>query len=277
MHYSGVYKKRYKLALPARASFWYTAASVIERGAGFIFTPIFTRLLTPEEYGLYSLYTSFMGIFTVFITLELSGNIIYRGIAKFKEREGEFMRACLGVISLCALIFGAVISAVGRGLSALTGLSLPLLTYLAIQVYLNGIVNLYTARERYYYRYKSAILPSLSISILSPAVAFVITRFFGVGAPGRIYAYLVVSAVVALPLAVSVMGQGILFAPDVLRFIIRFALPLLPHFIAASISVQAGRAAVGVFLLSPFKPGKAYLLPLSAGASEASAACCILS
>lgn len=247
MHYSGIYKNRYKLVLPARASFWYTASLVAERGIGFIFTPIFTRLLTPAEYGLYSLYVSFMGIFTVFITLELAGNIIYRGISKFSGREGEFMRACLGVISLCALLFGVALAVFGRGMSAITGLSVQLLTFLAIQVYLNGIVNLYTARQRYYYRYRSAILPNLLISILSPLLAFVITRFFGAGAPARIYAYLVVSAVVALPLAASIMRGGILFSRDVLLFVIRSAFPLLPHFVAASISVQAGRAIVGIF------------------------------
>ncbi len=247
MHYSAFYRKKYRLVLPARASFWYTAAAVAERGVGFIFTPIFTRLLTAEEYGLYPLYTSFMGLFTVFITLELSGNLIYRGICKFREREGEFMRASLGIMSFSALLFGTAISISGRQMSALTGLSVSVLSFLAIQVYLNGIVNLYTARERYYYRYKSAILPNLLISVISSVLAFVITRFFGVGAPGRIYAYLVITAIIAIPLCASVMAGGIVFSKDVLRFIIKEAIPLLPHFIATGISVQAGRAIVGVF------------------------------
>lgn len=214
---------------------------------GFVFTPIFTRILTAAEYGLYPLYTSFMGLFTVFITLELSGNIIYRGLSKFRGREGEFMRASLGIMSFSAMIFAVVLALFGNLLSALTGLSVSLLSFLGIQIYLNGIVNLYTARQRYYYRYKSATLPNFAISVLSPFLAFVITRFFGVGAPGRIYAYLVVTAIIALPLAAVIMKDGIVFSKEVLFFITRTAIPLVPHFIAASMSIQAGRAIVGVF------------------------------
>jgi len=247
LQFSAFANKKYKIVLPARASFWYTAAAALERGVGFIFTPLFTRLLTAEEYGLYPLYTSFMGLFTVFITLELSGNIIYRGISKFRGREREFMRACLGVMSLSALIFGAALAAFGTFFVRLTGLSVPILSFLVIQVYLNGIVNLYTARERYYYRYRAAILPNFIISTLSPALAFIMIRFFGVGAPSRIYAYLVITIAIAIPLAAAIMQGGVTFSREVLRFVVRASLPLLPHFIAVSVSAQAGRAIVGVF------------------------------
>ena len=247
MQFGTFSNRRYRLVLPARASFWYTAAAMLERGIGFIFTPLFTRLLTPEEYGLYPLYTSFMSLFTVFITLELSGSIVYRGIAKFKAREREFMRACLGLMSLSALLFGVGLVAMGNFLSKLTGLTLPILSFLVIQVYLNGIVNLYTARERYYYRYRSAIMPNLAISILAPVLAFIMIRFFDVGAPSRIYAYLVITLAVAIPLAAAIMQGGLLFSREALKFVIRCSIPLLPHFIAASVSVQAGRAIVGVF------------------------------
>ena len=84
--------------MPARASVWYTVCGVIERGVGFIFTPIFTRALTPEEYGLYPLYVSFMSLFTIVITLELSGNIIYRGLSKYRGREDEFISSTLGIV-----------------------------------------------------------------------------------------------------------------------------------------------------------------------------------
>ena len=247
MHYTAFYKNRYRLSLPVRASFWYTAAAVLERGAALIFTPFFTRLLTPSEYGVYSLYTSFMGIFTVFITLELSGNVVYRGLSRFRGREAEFMRAALGVISLSALLFAVMLSALGNQLSAITGLSRQTLSFLAIQVYLNGIVNLYTARERYRYRYGRAILPNLAISVISPALAFAITRFFGVGAPSRIYSFIVVTALIALPLAASVMEGGVRFSADALKFVYSVSLPLLSHFVAASVSAQAGRAIVGIF------------------------------
>ena len=37
--------------LPARSSLFFTLTNLLCKGAAFIFTPIFTRLLTPADYG----------------------------------------------------------------------------------------------------------------------------------------------------------------------------------------------------------------------------------
>ena len=50
---------------------WSVISALLSRGAGVIFTPIFTRILTPSEFGVYSLYTSLMGLFTAICTLDI--------------------------------------------------------------------------------------------------------------------------------------------------------------------------------------------------------------
>ena len=65
------------------ASFWYAASNALARGCTLIATPVFTRLLSPEEYAIYPLYVSYMGIFTVLATFEIPGVITYGGLSKF--------------------------------------------------------------------------------------------------------------------------------------------------------------------------------------------------
>ena len=99
-----------RLRVPAKASLWHISSSILARGIGVAVTPIFTRLLTPEEYGLYPLYNTWIGIISVIITLELTGAVIYRGLQKFSEKKDEFISVTLGLfltvfIGFCTLYF----------------------------------------------------------------------------------------------------------------------------------------------------------------------------
>ena len=239
-------KKGRRLTLPARASMWYTATSAIERGISFIFTPIFTRTLSPEEYGLYPLYVSYMSLFTILITLELGGNVIYRALARFKGREDELICSSLGVI---LILFGIVLSAIlifPEYLSAITGLGRETLIFLAVQVLLNGVVGLYVAKCRYTYEYKAASLINLVPAVLSPTLSLVLIKFTRVRATARIVAPLIISTLVALPIAVRIVRQGKrLLSREILSFIFRVDLPLLPHFVAAAVTAQSGKIIVG--------------------------------
>lgn len=241
-------EKRRRIKLPARATLWYTAVSAIERGIAFIFTPVFTRLLSPEEYGVYPLYTSFMGILTVFITLELSGSAVYKGLSKFKGREQEFLRSCT-LLMCCALALALILYVILADITlAFTGLSRPVLLFLLLQVFLNGIINLYFSKCRYTYKYKSAAAISLAVATLSPALSFLLIRFSEYRAEGRIIGTLAVCALICLPLLFILVGRGgKIFPKDIGTYIIKLTLPLLPHYLATTLIAQSGKIAIGRF------------------------------
>ena len=239
-------KKGRRLSLPARASVWYTASAAIERGVSFIFTPIFTRALTPEEYGLYPLYVSFMSLFTIIITLELSGGIIYRGLSRYKGREDELISCTFGIVCLMLTISVAALLFLGDAVVALTGLRGEVLLFLALQVFFNEIISLYVARCRYAYRYKASSLIGSVTAIVSPFLSFLLINLTRVRAEARIVAPLAVSAAVAIPVAILIVRRGKrLFSREIWGFILRLDLPLLPHFIATAVIAQSGKIIVG--------------------------------
>ena len=86
-------KKMLSVRVPAKASAWYIGSSVLAKGISALVTPIFTRLLTPEEYGLYPLYLSWLSVFTILLSLELTGGVMYRGLQKFGNDKDEFTSA----------------------------------------------------------------------------------------------------------------------------------------------------------------------------------------
>ena len=57
------------IRLPAKAGAWYVASGAMIKLCGMSATPYFTRVMSPEEYGRYSLYMSLAAILSVLTTV----------------------------------------------------------------------------------------------------------------------------------------------------------------------------------------------------------------
>lgn len=58
-----------------------------------ITTPIFTRLLTTQEYGEFNVFNSWLSIVTVFVTLNLYNGVFTRGLVKYEEDRDRYASA----------------------------------------------------------------------------------------------------------------------------------------------------------------------------------------
>ena len=207
----------------ARASIWYTVSNLISRASGFIFTPIFTRILTPEEYGVYPMYLSVMGIFTVITTLELSGNTFYKGIDKFGE---DFTSSVFGLE--CILFVFAFISyaLLGKIVNSLTGLGFLLTTSLLIQVFFTAIEGLYFAKKRYNGDYMPVTCINSLTGVSTPITALVFIKLGG-GGEARIVAPLIVSAVASLTIIPRLYRKGYFVSFKKWKYALKLSIPML--------------------------------------------------
>ena len=97
--------EKYKsLPEPLKASFWYMVCSVLQRGISTITTPIFTRMLTTEEYGIYSVYSSWYQIVLIFCTLNLFFGVYNNGMTQWPEDRKRFTSALQGLTTTITVI-----------------------------------------------------------------------------------------------------------------------------------------------------------------------------
>ena len=83
---------KYKdLPVQMKASLWFLLCAFLQKGVSFFTTPIFTRLLTTEEYGQYSVFNSWYSIVAVFVSLNLSYGVYAQGLVKFEDERNQFM------------------------------------------------------------------------------------------------------------------------------------------------------------------------------------------
>ena len=59
---------KYKNAsLPLKAAFWFSVCSIIQQAVNFLTVPLFTRILSSEEYGIWTLYQSWQSILNIIV------------------------------------------------------------------------------------------------------------------------------------------------------------------------------------------------------------------
>lgn len=83
--FSKFINKYRNMPLPVRASFWFVVCSVLQKGISFFTTPIFTRLLSTEQYGQVTLYSSRAAIVCIFTTLNLQYGSFNTAQVKFQD------------------------------------------------------------------------------------------------------------------------------------------------------------------------------------------------
>ena len=76
-----------KIPLTVKVSTSYAICSILQKCLSFITLPLFTRLLTTEQYGQYTIYSSWQGILMLFLTLNLAYGSFQTAMVKFEDRR----------------------------------------------------------------------------------------------------------------------------------------------------------------------------------------------
>ncbi len=228
------------LRLPAKASIYYIVTASLAKSVGILTTPVFTRLLSNESYGKYTLYMSILGLSTIICSTGISPTVIYRGLEKFKGEKNSFVFSA----SVSGFCFTAAISLLLFIIMPFAGLGRELTFVLCIQLFCDILINLFQTYRRHSYNYLAlSITNGISVSLTPLLSIFLI--FGGVGYKGRIYALLIVSMGIAAVHLSRLLASAKLFNKKLTVYVIKHTLPLLPNSVATAVSAEADKLILG--------------------------------
>ncbi len=244
-----LYEKYLSFSAPVRASFWALFCSVFQSAASLVTTPVFTRTLTQEEYGIYSQYSSWLAILSILVTLNLSSETYIKGLSDHEGEEGAFTASMLWMNILIFCGFLAVFLIAPSFWASVFHLS-PLLTGLMfVHLFVSSPFDYWKSRERYHYRYKLSTLLSIAVTVFSYAFSIYAVTHYTDRLNLRIEADLLVRIIVGLPLLLILLRKTkYLFRKDIWTYAMTFALPLIPHYLSNIILNQSDRIMIGRFV-----------------------------
>lgn len=244
-----------------RSGVGYTLGNILIKGINFLTLPLFSRLLTPDEFGVYNVFASYDAILFVIVGLALhasvqSANLEFRGkIDRYTSSVTVIYILNGGLLLLAALLFH-------KTLSGLLGLPSSAVTLLVLGSFASAVVTLFNTRVSLDYAYKKYLLVSACSSVANIGVSLllILTVFSEDRAMGRIIGSVVPLFVISLILLLTFYRKA---RPkpnrEFWKFGVKYSLPIVPHGISQVLLGQCDRimilnmvseAAAGIYSLA---------------------------
>lgn len=237
---------KYKsLPLEVRASFWFLVSAFFQRGISVITTPLFTRLMSTEEYGEFSVFYSWYGIVVVIVTLNLFFGVSVRGLVKYEDDKNVFMSSMQGLaltLTLCWLVIYLCFSTLFNNMLLLTTEQVLCMFIIIVG---NSAYGFWAAEKRVDFHYRALITLSVLTAVATPMLQLALMLVVEDTCMARIYGMTVVYALCYIPLFVIQMRRGkVYFSVKYWTYALRFNIPLIPHYLSQTVLNSADRLMI---------------------------------
>ncbi|WP_165253946.1 oligosaccharide flippase family protein [Adlercreutzia sp. ZJ304] len=162
-------KNKY-LSIPKemKASVWYTVCSIVQKSIGLLTVPIFTRLLTTEDYGLTNVYNTWLSMIAIFATLNLQYGSFNTAMVKFEEDRERYISSIQSLVTLITVVVFAILLLFCDQVSQATGLPTVLIAIMGIEILAQFAFGLWVGKKRFDFEYKGIVAITLLVSALIP-------------------------------------------------------------------------------------------------------------
>jgi len=222
----------------------YLGANIATAAISFLLLPIFTRVLTPTEYGMVAMFLAVSAFLQVFTGLNINGAV---GVEFFKgDRESfpTYVGTCVSILWMSTVATTVVVLAGSDWLSRISELNagwLGLAVFVGCTQFLSLIrLSIWqSAREPVRYGIFQVLQTSLN-AVLSLYLVLALRW----GADGRIWGIVIATILSGLIALVSLQRGWCVrwkLNADFARDALRFGLPLIPHTLGAIALTTADR------------------------------------
>ena len=239
---------RGRMPVEAKSALAFAIASVVIKGIAFITTPVFTRIMSIEQYGILSVYNSWSAIIEVFALLGLtSAGVFNTGLNDYQDRRDKFISSVLILCNIQTILVFTILFTLKFIIGPDFILPYNLLIVMFIHFIFNPAQIFWITRQRYEYKYKLATVITIATSILSQVIAVLCICNISVenSAEVKIWSSTLAGLIVALPIYILLLNKGrCIFDRNIWKEILAFAIPLIPHYLAQHIMSSADRIMI---------------------------------
>lgn len=211
-----------------KSGVWYIAANFLMKAIGFITTPIFTRMLSHEEFGLYSNYTSWLHTFTIFGTLYLVSTFI-RARFDFEDDFDGYIFSVLSLSTVSTLFWLVLLNVFPTWFVFITGVELKHLNIMLLYLIFTSAIDMFQKRERYFFKYKTFVFISLLLSVSSSVLAVFLIISTDNKLDARILGFAIPYIIIGLVLYIIIFLRGRTININYWKYALPICLPFIPH------------------------------------------------
>ena len=225
----------------------YTFSNILTKAIGFLLIPIYTRYLSTSDYGIISMISSIVGIFTIIFAFGMDSSWS-RFYFDFHEKNNQ-SKKFFGNILLFLLVFGVIVSIViilfGKNIMEKLFPGLQFYPYIFLSLFISYFTIFFNVSLNLY-RIKKMSIKYGVFSVLKFTSSVLLIIFFvsylKKGALGKLYAE---GAIVFIFFIVSLVLLSkevkLNFSLSTQKQTLKYGMPLIPHALASTIIIFADK------------------------------------
>lgn len=206
----------------------YTLSNIVIKGMAFITTPIFTRLMSQEEYGSFSNISSWANIISIIATL-----CLYSSISRAKYDYDEDIKGYMSTITILGSVFTLIIwllieLKIGFWERLFNMDRLYIRSIMIYSLFTPAVQTLIT-KHRMYNEYKNVIALTWITLLVTTFGALGLTILMSNKLTGRVIGNYALIAIVDIVFWLYIVIQGKTFSLKMCKYACALSLPLLVH------------------------------------------------
>lgn len=228
-----------------RSGIWYTVSSIAIRAVAIITSPIYTSMLSTDDYGRANIFNSWIELFNIITCLCIVYSI---GRAKidYKEKFDEYMSALQGLSSSFAFAVLIIAMIFREQISGFIKYEVPLVMALFAYLVIYPSVQYMQEKCRFEYRYRENIAISLITCIGTVVLSITLMYLFNDRRYiGKILGTILPTFLLGIGFYINILRKGRVFYNRLYwSYALRIGLPMIPHALALVILAQIDRIMI---------------------------------
>ncbi len=227
-----------------KASFWTIISNILLKGISFITLPIFTRLLTTSEYGILSIYSSWVSLLSILLTFTVWGGVFNVGMVKHPNRA-HFISAIQGLSVISVMLVGCVAMLFITPISQWLDMNEFLTACMFVEILVTIPFNIWLGEQTFDFLYQKKIIITICLSILNPVLGYLAIVNFPWHVEARVLSVLLPQVVVGLYFFWQQQRRGKAFFDGKLwRYVLGFNAVLILHYLSMQVLNQSDRIMI---------------------------------
>ena len=155
------------MSVPLKASLWYTISNILVKGISLLSTPIFTRVMSQDQYGTFTLFQSWFNIILIFTSLNIFLGGYTKGMLIYKDDIAGYTASSLFQTAILTCFFGIIYLLKVNFWTNFFGLSPFLMLMMFIELLTSPAYEFWASQARFEYKYQKVVAISFISSVMS--------------------------------------------------------------------------------------------------------------
>lgn len=235
-----------KMSVGVKASLWFMGCNILQKGISFITVPIFTRMMTASDYGVYSLFCSWESVLAIFVTLNLSYQVFNNGMVKYSHDKDGYTTSMVGLTLTLAAFWGVILISLHKIFVNVIGLDTRYLLLMLLDMVFMAVSGLWIVRQRYDFQYRALSFVTIFSTLMNPILGICFVYHMTDKSLARCLSVVLTNGIVMLITYVWTLRKcrkhiNIKYW----TYALKLDLPLIPHYLSMVLLNNCDRIMIG--------------------------------